>query len=119
MILNFNYDEKKGTISWRFKAQDQKVTVKNPKIVKCYEYLDRILVLSIEEETKMSVLYVYNPEGELSDKVVSTKDFFISGIREGIISPELVVRGKGKEPTIYTYDVKKKQFNNTGEVLKQ
>ena len=115
MILNFDYDKSKGVISWRFKAQNQKVKVNNPQIVKCYEYLDRIFVLSIENKT--SILYVYSPEGDISDKVVSTKDFFISGMREGIISPEFVIRGKGKQPTIYTYDVKKKTFNDTGEIL--
>ncbi len=115
MILNFKYNKAKNIITWRFKAQEQQLKVKNPQIVKCYEYLDRIFVLTVEDKT--SVLYVYNPEGEISDKVTSTKEFFISGMRKGIINPEFVVRGKGKEPTIYIYDVKKKQFKDTGEVV--
>ncbi len=85
MILDYQYTESTGKIQWRFKAQDQEITVKNPQIVKCYEYLDRIFVLSVENKT--SVLYVYGPEGDLLDKVVSTKDFFISGIRGGIMDP--------------------------------
>ena len=115
MILNFKYDKKNNLITWKFKAQKQQLKLNNPEMVKCYEYLDRIFVVTIENQ--MSVLYVYSSEGELCDKVTSTKDFFISGMRKGILSPEFIIRGKGKEPTIYTYDVKKKVFTNTGEVL--
>jgi len=115
MILNFKYDEEKGKINWRFKAQNKQLTVKNPQIVKCYEYLDRIFVLTVED--KVSVLYVYGPEGELADRIVSTKDFFISGIRGGIMDPEFIIRAKGKEPRIYTYNAKKRKFNDTGEII--
>lgn len=115
MILNFKYDTAKEKVTWRFKAQNQGITVKNPQIVKCYEYLDRIFVLTLEN--KVSVLYVYGPEGELIDKIVSTKDFFISGIRGGIIEPEFIVRAKGKEPKIYIYNAKKRKFTDTGEVV--
>ncbi len=115
VILNFKYNKDDGLLTWRYKAQNQSLKINDPKIVKCYEYLDKIFVLTVEEKT--SVLYIYDGETKLDQKIVSTKDFFISGIREGIITPELIVRAKNKPAKIYIYNAKKHKIEETDEVL--
>lgn len=115
MILNFKYNKKNNTISWRFKAQSWSVKISNPKIVKCYEYLDKIFVITLKN--KVSTLLVYDAEGKLYDEVVSTDEFFIGGIREGIINPEFIIHSKGQKPKIFIYEPKKKTFKDTGEIV--
>lgn len=115
MIINFKSSIKTGEISWHYKAEDYEIKVKDPKIIKCYEYLEKFFILKIENN--VSVLYVYDAEGRVYDKIISNKDFFIAGIREGILDPEFLIKRKGKEPTIFIYKAKQKHFVNTHEII--
>lgn len=116
MILDFNQSKNTGELSWKFKGEVYTKKVENAKIIKNYEFLEKIFVITVEE--KNSVLYVYDAEGNLYDKIVSNSNFFIKGIRGGILHPEFLITRKDHEPTIYIYDTKKKSFKNTGEIIK-
>lgn len=115
MILDFNNSKKTGELSWKFKGNTYKVKIEDAKIVKNYEFLEKVFVIKVENRT--SVLYVYDAEGNLYDKIVSKPGFFIKGMRGGILQPEFLITAKDKEPTIFIYDAKKKTFVNTGEII--
>lgn len=115
MITNFEYSAKDKKISWHFKAQNKVLKLENPQIVKCYEYLDRIFVISLKG--KNTVLSVYDSEANLSDEIESKPGFIITGFRSGVINPEVVIRENVNEPSIYIYDVKKKTLKKTDEVV--
>lgn len=115
MIINFKHTKKNGEIKWRFKGEDRTIKVKNAKIVRNFEYLEKIFIIRIEDNT--TVLYIYDAEGQLYDKYVSTKEFFISGIRGGIIEPEIVVKSENNPTYIYIYKAKQKKFENTLEIV--
>lgn len=116
MILDFIISQKTGELSWKFKGETYSINVPDAKIVKNYEFLEKIFV--IKAENKTSVLYVYDAEGNLYDKVESSSEFFIKGIRGGILQPEFLITRKDYEPTIFIYDAKKKTFIDTGEIIK-
>lgn len=116
MILDFHYDKKTGDADWRFKGEIIKTNIDNAQIVRNYEFLEKIFVIKIENKT--SVLYIYDAKGNLYDKIISTKDFFIAGIRGGILQPEFLIKRKGKEDKIFIYETKKRKFVDTGEVIK-
>lgn len=115
MILDFNNSKTTGELSWKFKGNVYSINAKGAKIVRNYEFLEKIFVIKAENNT--SVLYVYDAEGNLYDKVVSDSNFFIKGIRGGILLPEFLITRKNFKPTIFTYDSKKRIFNNTGEII--
>ena len=115
MILDFNYSKKTGELSWRFKGELYQITVKNAKIIRNYEFLEKIFIIKVEKNT--SILYVYDAKGDLYDQVVSTKDFFIAGIRGGILQPEFLIKRKGYPDSIFTYETKKKKFIDTKEII--
>lgn len=115
MILDFNYTKKTGELNWRYKGEIYNMKVDDAKIVRNYEFLEKIFVLKIENNT--SVLYVYDAEANLYDKVISDKNFFIAGIRGGILQPEFLIKRKGHTPAIFTYEAKRQQFVNTGEKI--
>lgn len=115
MILDFNYSKKTGNLSWRFKGEAYEIKIDDAKIVRNYEFLEKIFVIKIENNT--SVLYVYDAEGKLYDKIISTKDFFVAGVRGGILQPEFLIKRKGYEPEIFIYEVKNKKFSHTGELI--
>lgn len=115
MILDFEQSQKIGEFSWRFKGNLYSKKVDGAKIVKNYEFLEKIFVISAENNT--SVLYVFDAEGNVYDKIVSTQEFFIKGIRGGILQPEFLITSKDHEPTIYTYNAKTKSFVDTGEIV--
>ena len=114
MILDFHYNKKTGETDWRFKGEVFKTTITDASIVRNYEFLEKIFVIKIEN--KFSVLYVYDAKGDLYDKIVSTKDFFIAGMRGGILQPEFLIKRKGMEDEIFIYETKKKKFVDTGEL---
>lgn len=114
MIVDYKYSEKTNKATWKYKAKKYEIKLENPGIVKLYEYLERLFVLKIEDNT--SVLYIYDGEGKEVERKVSTKDFCITGFRGGVMEPEIVVVNKGKK-MIYIYDVKKKRLKKTKEVL--
>lgn len=114
MILDFTQSEI-GDFSWRFKGNLYSKKIENARIVRNYEFLEKIFVIAVEDNT--SVLYVIDAEGSIYDKVVSTHEFFIKGIRGGILQPEFLITSKDHEPTIYTYNVKSKTFVDTGEII--
>lgn len=116
MILDFINSKKTGELSWKFKGNVYSIKVEDAKIIKNYEFLEKIFVIKVEDNT--SVLYVYDAEGNLYDKVISNSSFFIKGIRGGILQPEFLITRKDHDPTIFIYDAKKKKFINTGEILK-
>lgn len=115
MILDFTQSKDIGEFSWRFKGTTHSQKIDNAKIVKNYEFLEKIFVIAAEDNT--SVLYVIDAEGGIFDRVVSTQEFFIKGIRGGILQPEFLITSKDHEPTIYTYNVKTKGFVDTGEIV--
>lgn len=116
MILDFIESKKTGELSWKFKGNIYSQKIEHAKIIKNYEFLEKIFVIAVEN--KNSVLYVIDAEGKIYDKVVSNKDFFIKGIRGGILQPEFLITRQGYDPTIFIYDAKKKEFINTGEIVK-
>lgn len=116
MILDFIQSKKTGELSWKFKGSVYTQKVENAKIIKNYEFLEKIFVIAVEN--KNSVLYVFDAEGNIYDKIISNNKFFIKGIRGGILQPEFLITSENHEPTIYTYDAKNKKFINTGEIVK-
>lgn len=115
MILDFKYSKKDGEMNWRFKGVNYSVDVSDAKLVKNYEFLEKIFVIKIENNT--SVLYVYDAKGDIYDKIISTKTFFIAGMRGGILQPEFLIKRKNKQDCIFTYESKKKKFINTEEYI--
>lgn len=116
MILDFIESKKTGEFSWKFKGNLYSRKVENAKIIKNYEFLEKIFVIAVEG--KNSILYVFDAEGNIYDKKVSDNKFFIKGIRGGILTPEFLITGKDSEPTIFVYEAKTKKFINTGEIVR-
>lgn len=115
MILDFIESKKTGEMSWKFKGNFYTQKVENAKIIRNYEFLEKIFVIAVENNN--SVLYIFDAEANLYDKYVSNNTFFIKGIRGGILQPEFLITSKDHKPTIFIYDAKNKKFIDTGEVI--